>query len=217
MRIHKAVLAIAATALIGVAIAQSVKQISVTLAGKPLKLESVVVSGKTFVSLEQLKIALPNPVPSSQAAGGANGVAATSGCMGEWLFNGAWRLRVQKVALNVPNTTYKYWDVTVELRNGTSKTATAVDNGASGQGNDISLILQSGNTLPLAFWTDAARTLFAKTLAPGASAVSRVQFEIEDEADKPAKFLWTMSGANNYRKAPLSKEPGFRVDLSCQK
>ena len=41
-------------ALLSVAFAQSIKQIGVSLAGKTVKLESVVVKGKTFVSLEQL-------------------------------------------------------------------------------------------------------------------------------------------------------------------
>lgn len=64
MRIPNATLALTA-ALFTAALAQSVEQLSVTLAGKALLLESVTVDGKTFVSLEQLRKALPNPAPAT--------------------------------------------------------------------------------------------------------------------------------------------------------
>ena len=209
MRIPSTILALSAVTLLGAALAQSVKQLSVTLAGKSLRLESVVVGGKTYVSLEQLKVALPNP-----AAGGANQVAAASGCIGELLFNGAWRLKVQNVAWSADQ---KFWLVRVELRNGTSKAVSVTGNGAAGVGEDISLVMQSGNTLGVSEAVTLQDALLFKTLAPGASAVATIKFKADDDADKPAKFLWAMSARQNSGNAPLSKQPGLRVDLTCQK
>ncbi len=215
MRIPNATLTLTVAALLTVAFAQSLK-----LAGKPLKLESVTVNGKTFVSLEQLKIALPNPVassgtaPGNPAAGGANQVAAASGCIGELLFNGAWRLRVQNVTWSAEQ---KFWRVRVELRNGTGKVISATRNGAGGVGEDISLVMQSGNTLSVSEAVDLQDALLFKKLAPGAGAVATVKFKADDDTDKPAKFLWAMSAKENSGGAPLSKQPGLRVDLGCQK
>ena len=203
--------AISSLALLTLALAQSLKSLSITLAGKSMQVQSVIVNGKTFVSLEQLRLALPNPAP---AAGGANQVAAASGCAGELLFNGAWRFKVQNVAWDA---TEKLWLVRVELRNGASKVMSATGNGAGGVGEDISLVMQSGNSLNIYYPSRLQDVLLFKKLAPGAGAVATVQFKAADDSDKPVKFLWAMSAKENNGKAPLSKQPGLRVDLTCQK
>lgn len=208
--------AISSLALCTLALAQSLKSLSITLAGKSMQVESIIVKGKTFVSLEQLRLALPNPgLPNAApAAGGANQVAAASGCIGELLFNGAWRFRVQNVAWDASE---KVWSVRVELRNGTNKVMSATGNGAGGVGEDISLVMQSGNSLNIYYASRLQRELLFKNLAAGAGAVANVQFKADDDTDKPVKFLWAMSAKENNGKAPLSKQPGLRVDLTCQK
>jgi hypothetical protein len=197
-------------ALLGVAFAQSIKQISVSLAGKIVTLESVVVKGKTFVSLEQLRKAFPT------AAGGASQVAAKTGCIGELLFNGAWRFRVNSLVYSLED---KAWYLNLELRNGMNQVASVYGNGANGLGEDISLILENGDSLNLG--TSASNQiqddLLLKKLAPGATATSKVFFAADADSPKATKFLWAMSAANNYDKAPLSKDPAFRVDLTCKK
>ena len=211
MKISKTWLAIGAALVLGAAVAQGVKQLSVSLAGKTLKLDSVVVGGKTYVSLEQLKKALP-----STAAGGANQVAASSGCIGEFLFNGAWRFRVQKLEWNA---TEGAWQLRIEIRNGMTKIATPVRSGANYAGQDMSLIQASGNSLNVGVnqGNTLDNTLLYKQLAPGAGAVTNVLFYTDSDADKPTKFLWAMSAVSNQDKAPISKDPAFRVDLTCQK
>jgi hypothetical protein len=210
MNLKSPLLVGAALVLGAVALAQGVKQISATLAGQTLKLDSVVVGGKTYVSLEQLKTAL------GSNAGGANQVQAASGCLGAWLFNGAWRLRTQKVEWDAGN---RVWRVTVELKNGMNRTASTFNNGADGTGQDLSLILQSGNTLSISPGDASGlqNALLFKTLQPGAAVVATVPFRAESDADKPAKLLWAMSPTNNSSRAPLGKDPAFRVDLTCQK
>jgi hypothetical protein len=208
MKLSRVILGIGCAALLGVALAQAVKQVSVSLAGKSLKLDSVVVSGKTYVSLEQLKKALPNPV------GGANQAAGTTGCVNQMLFNGAWRFRVQKVFFSIEEKT---WFITVELRNAMNRTAYAYGNGSEGIGDDVTLSMASGNTLNISNANEAQDTIILKNLAPGAGTVANFEFSADTDADKPTKFLWAMSAANNTNKAPLSKEPAFRVDLTCTK
>ena len=212
MKISKTWLAIGAALVLGAAVAQGVKQLSISLAGKTLKLDSVVVGGKTYVSLEQLKKALPN----TAAAGGANQVAASSGCIGEFLFNGAWRFRVQKIEWNA---TEGAWQLRIEIRNGMTKIATPVRSGANYAGQDMSLIQASGNSLNVGVnqGNTLDNTLLYKQLAPGAGVVTNVLFYADSDADKPTKFLWAMSAVSNQDKAPISKDPAFRVDLSCQK
>ncbi len=219
MRMNRTILFLGAAAVLSVAVAQGVKSLSVTLAGKTVKLDSVVVGGKTYVSLEQLKKAFPaggGPASSPTTAGGANAVAAVSGCIGELLFNGAWRFRVQKLEYNSEE---KAWALTLETRNGMPKVATIVRNGANFGGQDMSLVLASGNSIGVGpnEGNSLDSKLLYKNLAPGATAIATVLFYADDETDKPTKFLWAMSASSNQDRAPLSKEPGFRVDLTCQK
>ena len=207
-------LAIGAVIVIGVAVAQGVKQLSVSLANKTLKLDSVVVGGKTYVSLEQLKKALPSTTAVTGAAGGANQVAATSGCIGEYLFNGVWRLKVQSLMYSVEE---KAWYLTIELRNGTNKVATPNYTGSSGSGEDISLVTDDGNSLSLANGTRIQDDILLKSIAPGSAGVTKIWFNADADTPKASKLLWAMSAANNSDKAPLSKQPAFRVDLTCKK
>jgi hypothetical protein len=204
------VLIFGAALLLGMALAQGIKQISVQLAGKTIKVDSVVVGGKTYVSLEQLRKALPAPT------GGANQVAATSGCLNEQLFNGAWRFRVTKLEYSPSEAG---WTVTVELRNGMNRVAYAYNNGANGLAEDLFLILENGNTLQLASGAANAvqDSLILKNLAPGATATAKLFFGADADTPKATKFLWAMSNENNTSKAPLSKDPAFRVDLTCKK
>ena len=208
MKISRVLIGIGFAALFGVALAQAVKQVSVTLAGKALKLDSVIVSGKTYVSLEQLKKALPNPV------GGANQVSAASGCLNEMLFNGAWRFRVQNFEFSAAEGG---WVVSVELRNGMNRVAYAYGNGAQGIAEDLFLILENGNTLPVSGNNQVQDSLVLKSLAPGASAFAKLVFIAQSETPKPTKFLWAMSQTSNNDKAPLSKDPAFRINLTCTK
>ena len=205
MKFSRVLIGIGCAALLGVAFAQSIKQISVALADKTLKLNSIVVKGETYVSLKQLKAAFP------VVAGGANQAAGTTGCVNQILFNGAWRFRVQKVFYSLEERT---WFVTVELRNAMTKTARADWSGSDRNGSNISLILASGKSLKL---NNNVFDLVLTDLAPGASVIASLEFKAETDTDKATKFLWAMSAEFNGDNAPLAKDAAFRIDLGCTK
>ncbi len=205
MNISRVLIGLGCAALLGVAFAQSIKQISVALADKTLKLNSVVVKGETYVSLKQLKAAFP------AVAGGAVQTAGTTGCINQLLFNGAWRFQVQKVFYSLEERT---WFITVELRNGMNKTARADWSGSDRNGSNISLILASGKSLKL---DNNVGNLVLTDLSPGASVVTSLEFKAETNDDKATKFLWAMSAEFNGDKAPLAKDAAFRIDLGCTK
>ncbi len=205
MKISRVLIGIGCAALLGVALAQSIKQISVALADKTLKLNSVVVKGETYVSLKQLKAAFP------VVTGGANQTAGTTGCVNQFLFNGAWRFSVQKVFYSLEE---RKWFITVELRNAMTKTARADWSGSDRNGSNISLILASGKSLKL---DNNVANLVLTDLAPGASVIASLEFRSDTNEDKATKFLWAMSAEFNGDKAPLAKDAAFRIDLGCTK
>ena len=178
-------------------------RIDVTLAGKPLSLDSVVVKGRTYVALDQLKAGL-------NAAGGAGAIKATEGGVGDALFDGVWRLTVLGVRRSEDG---RSWEVKVRVGNGTAKTRSmdgAVNNFAPHTA--FHLATESGNTLTAPAW-DASplqRELTMKDLLPGASAVATVHFEGPAD-DRPVKFILEIKPAPGL---PYVKDPSFRVDLT---
>ncbi len=216
MKLSRVFLGLGCATLLGLAVAQTVKLVSINIAGKDVKLESVVVQGKTFVSLEQLKKAFPVVSKPQTVPGGTNQVAATQGCIKEFLFNGAWRFRVLAIAYDPAK---QGWLTTVELRNGMKKIAQVRGSGADNAARDISLALASGNVLELSVGqsSNVQEKLLYKQLAPGAATVVDMIFYADSDADKPRKFLWVMSAKNNVDNAPLIKDPAFRIDLTCIK
>ncbi|MFB9994253.1 hypothetical protein ACFFLM_20050 [Deinococcus oregonensis] len=180
---------------------------TVTINGKATILESVVVGGKTYVSLDALKKALAAPM------GGANAVAANAGCLNKLLFSGVWRFRVQSVTRNDADGS---WDVKVELRNGTQKTMYSGDNGSNTSADDLFLGFSGDNNMSLGInATNAAQdTLVYKTLPPGGASFTTLKYYTDNAADKPTKFLWKMQKVAGL---PFGKEAAFRVDLTCKK
>lgn len=180
---------------------------TVTINGKATVLESVVVGGKTYVSLDALKKALAAPT------GGANAVAANAGCLNELLFNGVWRFRVQSVTRNDADGS---WDVKVELRNGTQKMMYSGNNGSSTSADDLFLGFAGGNNMSLGInATNAAQdTLVYKTLPPGGVSLTTLKYYTDSAAEKPTKFIWNMQKVAGL---PFGKEAAFRVDLTCKK
>jgi hypothetical protein len=125
MTIHKSALAPATSFLIATLCSQAVLAGTVTYKGHPLTSDSRVINGKIYVPLADVAKALsckivtvngisdiqPASTPTSSAvvAGGANQVNATKGGVGDWLFDGRWRFKVNKVSV-VSSFDYKYGD-----------------------------------------------------------------------------------------------------------
>ncbi len=205
MKKRNAILALFATAAVASAALISSK-VTVSLAGKSVTVDSVVVGGKTYVSLDQLKAQL-------NAKGGANQLGATEGIQNEWLFNGVWRLRVSNVAWN---SEQESWDVTVELRNGYKSSLKASDAGFAFNGSDgFFLTIEDGNTVEpfLNAGSDIQDAIGYKSLPPGGGSIIKIPFR--GTADKkPVKLLVEFKPKAGF---PLVKDPSFRIDLTKSK
>lgn len=214
--------ALAVLALGGAAAAQtSLPTLNLTVNGRPFAKKAVVIQGEAYVPLSAVKAAGVNASTfqgqvvlgkTSTAPGGANARISTEGCLNELLFDGVWRLRVREVKL-----LDRAWGVTVELRNGTSKTLTPTDAGVDLLGQDLSLILADDNTLSMDVSDSPPFTtgLSMKRIAPGASAVYTVPFRgsPNDLAQRPVKLLF---GVEAKAGLPFSSSPSFRVNLTCR-
>jgi hypothetical protein len=187
-----------------------------------LKNLGIVVSSKgNTVSLSSAKVSVPSSDSGNSGAGGANQKNSVEGCLGEQLFNGIWRLRVAKLEAFVDGSQNGY-DLTLELRNGVSKTITAVNTGISPSDDGKNLVLADGQTL--AFSNDTASnwvdTAF-KSIPQGALNKAVLRYYMpEGTTEKPVKFLFEIDASKLDKDLKLSytvKDPSFRVNLTCQK
>lgn len=227
---HKAWLVLA---LAGAALAQTASAtLSLTIGGRPSTTQALVVNGKTYVPLDALQAAgvtatrtgstlaltLPGGArapATGQAPGGTNQVAAVEGCLGDPLFNGVLRLRVQKVEDLGAN-----WGVTLEVRNGTGKLVSVT--GATGldiYGEELSLTTADGQTLTNSSAGDAWSLAIRQRLPPGAAFVARKEFAKQGQG-KPLKLVLFLDPQARGRDTSLrytAPDPSFRVRLDCQK
>ncbi|WP_425147964.1 hypothetical protein [Deinococcus sp.] len=191
---------------------------TVNLGGKNVALDSVVVGGKTYVSLDQLKTALT-------AAGGSNQLASAEGCMNQLLFDGVWRLRVTKLEFkpNPKDGTFWGWIATTEFRNG-YKDVLSFEHAGIEKG--ISVALKDGGLLGMTTSSQMVDTLF-QDIAPGAGVVVPLRFRGPDgssddqvQGNPPQKLIVPIDlKIQTYHglKLPYSSSPNFRVDLTCTK
>ena len=191
---------------------------TLNVGGKNVALDSVVVGGKTYVSLTQLQAALT-------AAGGSNPLASAEGCMNQLLFDGVWRLRVTKVEFkpNPKDGTFWGWTVTTEVRNGYRDVLSFEHAGIE---KGISVALKDGSLLGMSSSSQMVDTLF-QDVPPAAAVVVPFKFRGPDGAtddqvknNQPVKFLLPIDlKVQTYHglKLPYSANPNFRVDLTCTK
>ncbi|ACO46527.1 hypothetical protein DEDE109153_07585 [Deinococcus deserti] len=218
--------------VLGMALAQSQNSWTVVINGRPAPGRAIVVDGKTYVPLDALRavgvtaataqgtlnLTLPGaarPATTPQAPGGANQVAAVEGCIGDQLFNGVLRLRVQKV-----EDLGRQWGVTVEVRNGTSKRiSTTAATGIDIYSEELSLATTDGNTLTHSSAGDAWSLAIRQALPPGGGFVVRKEFEKRGEG-KPQKLVFVLDPRSKGRDTSLRytvADPSFRVRLDCQR
>ncbi|MFC4637331.1 hypothetical protein [Deinococcus hohokamensis] len=207
-------------------LAQTQSSWTVVINGRAAPSRAIVVGGKTYVPLDALRAAgvsaatsggtLNLTLPgSAQAPGGTNQAAAVEGCVGEQLFNGVLRLRVQKV-----EDLGRQWGVTLEVRNGTSKRVSTT--GATGldiYSEELSLTLTDGNTLTQSSAGDAWSLAIRQALPPGGGFVVRKDFEKRGEG-RPLKLVLLLDPRAKGRDTALRytvADPSFRVRLDCQR
>ncbi|MFC4425942.1 hypothetical protein [Deinococcus navajonensis] len=219
--------------VLGMALAQTQSGWNVVINGRPAPgARAIVVGGKTYVPLDALRAAgvgavtsggtlsltLPGsrpPTTPAQAPGGTNQVAAVEGCIGEQLFNGVLRLRVQKV-----EDLGRQWGVTVEVRNGTSKrVSTTAATGIDIYSEEMSLTTTDGTTLTNSSAGDAWSLAIRQALPPGGGFVVRKEFEKRGEG-RPLKLVLVLDPKARGRDTGLRytiADPSFRVRLDCQR
>ncbi|SMB82690.1 hypothetical protein [Deinococcus hopiensis] len=195
-------------------------QTTLTLNGQSVSLSTVTVSGKAYVSLDQLRAAL-------NAAGGANALGSQEGCRGQWLFNGIWRMKVTDVTALRDDSRggHPGWGVTVEFRNGTKEALSLYHTGLE---KGTSLALTTGDTWARADSSAWADMLFKK-VPQGAGSVFQYRFWAPDSTDKkaappqPDKLVITVDPGQLKNHNLVGKvsyttpNPSFRVNLRCSK
>ena len=200
-------------------------------------LPAVTVQGQTYVPLSALKtlgvpytlsgrtLTLGAPGPAT-APGGANARAALEGCVGQTLFNGIWRLTVQRVdPIPAGEGLGPGWGVTVELRNGTATTTALLDTGLGA----VDLVLPDGNTLVFAERSAEAPFLY-KSVSQAGGVTYQLKFRSQSaqtpagSVPAPAKLIMQFDPARltaGYLKAAkvayTTPTPTLRVDLTCRK
>ena len=147
-----------------------------------------------------------------QPAGGANQRPSVEGCLGEWLFDGVWRVRATDV-------TEDGSVVTLEVRNGTTQTLATPDTGfAKINGQGIDLVFSDGSVQNLDISATAYREeLGYKKLPPGAGATAKLRFAPPNANAKPVKLLIAVDPQYNPSVHYSVKDPSFRINVHCPK
>jgi hypothetical protein len=210
-----AALALGASAL---AVQALVKK-SIVYAGSKSSEEAIVVGGKTYVPVSILKKAGFDVLDSKSQltinppTGGANQMAANEGKVGDWLFNGVWRFRVNSVTSDAASQRIT---INVDLRNGTKTDGIAL----SGTGFEaLNLVFADGSQLQPGNITEIRDVSFVQGNGVNLNLVWDLYDDFPNK--KPTKLMLVIRPdefTTNYMKTRMkiaytSAEPTFRVTL----
>jgi hypothetical protein len=208
----------------GLAFAQAVSY-KLGINGKSYSSNAIVVRGETYVPLKALQAAgvrsslkggvLTLTLPASngqKTEGGANQIAALEGCVGEWLFNGIWRVRVTNptpISGDRNGITYRF-----EFRNGTNKGGFA----PSGTGfRGIMLALDDGTTVGAVNVNEISDPPYLS----GGSHAQVLEFFWDNTERTPTKLIVQFDANDPYYKLGEVKfsvpNPSLRINTKCQK
>jgi hypothetical protein len=208
-------------ALGSIALAQSISY-RLSINGRSYSSTAIVVRGETYVPLKVLQASgvrsslaggvLTLTLPGTQAAGGANQVAALEGCINEWLFNGIWRIRVtdpQVMTGDRNGMSFRF-----EFRNGTKKGGFA----PSGTGfRGIQMALDDGTTVGAVNVNEVSDPPYLQ----GGSHAQTIEFFWEDTARTPTKLIVLFDPNDDYYKLGDVKfsvpDPSLRFKTNCIK
>ncbi len=233
---HLPIPALLTALLLGTAAAQTLK---LTIDGRPAG-NTVSINGQTFVPVSALRAAgvgvtqqggtlnltLRGAPPAGQVGGttgGANQVAALSGCLGQTFFNGVWRVRLSDLRLNADPSDPK-WTVHAEVRNATGTTLQPIFGGLNP--DDAHLSVLSADGTPLTWSTGdllAGQKLAYASLPPGGVWKGTLSVHDPDgpsEDRAPSKLLWQIKPGELPTSAKLPwnvRDPSLRVDLTCER
>jgi len=216
--------------LAGVALAATTN-LSVIVNGQLAPDAALVVNGKTYVPLSALNLlGVKATVKGSTltlggtAAGGANQKVAVEGCVGDTLFNGIWRMTVNKVEPIGPDVGLgPGWGVSVELRNGTQTPTNLQDTGLI----STDLAMPDGNTFVFEERT-AEEPYVYKKVGQAGGIIYTLRFHVQDSrapaasVPRPTKLVIQLDPKRltaGYLKAGkvayTTPNPSFRVRLDC--
>lgn len=167
---------------------------------------------------------------AAQAQGGSTQLAATEGCMNQWMSNGVWKMRVLAVSPNPPGATaasQNGWRVKQEWVNITNRKLfpgvlpNAAINAVQSNVSDEFLVTKGGNNAST-FNMAGGFAIGAqnKPFPPGGSYTFEqlIGWNPFDASDTPTRLLVTfdvakqnaLSGVPHYR-----KPANFRISLAC--
>lgn len=214
--------------------------LKIVIGGKNSSLTTATVNGRTYIPLETLQQlgvaysvqggtltigAAPGGTPAGGTpAGGANQRASLEGCLGEQLFNGAWRIRASKLERISKDGDTPGWGLTVEMRNGSRTTINATDAGVRSEG--IQLAFADASTLDVDPYD--VQSLIYKNLPQGGAATQQLKFyypsgTAPSAVRTPTKFLVQVDPKgigftpSQQGVAFTTPNPSFRVRLDCSK
>lgn len=224
----KKLLAWVAVLAVGLVIAQTVqRQLNLVINGKSSSVKALVVGGQSYVPVSALQGLGVSAVVSGdtltlrvQAAGGADQRVSLEACINEFAYNGIWRARVTKVE---PAEFYgrKGWGVTLELRNGTTRTLEPGQTGvADASGLSVGFVDGSTSGMSLSAVTrEYENEVRSKRLAQGAALIYQLKFD-SDQTSPPTKLLLEVDPAKLQRNLGVSyttPSPSFRFKLDCSR
>lgn len=164
----------------------------------------------------------PAEVATAAAQGGSHEVPAHEGCVNQWLSNGIWRMRLQKLdpALDASTNQQTGWTATESWENLTGKTASQVTTAVL----DQQLVLKNGDTVSSGNATTTTlnfQQLVYHSFAAGGSFTHAQRFlpSTFDASNKPVKLLIMFDAKTQakYTNLPQFKSgpPNMRIKLDC--
>ncbi|MBS1719363.1 MAG: hypothetical protein JST35_02830 [Armatimonadetes bacterium] len=205
-----------AASVIGV---QALVKKPIVYAGAKSGEDAVVMNGKTYVPVSILKKAgftvtdEKSQLSVTPPAGGANQMAANEGKVGDWLFNGVWRFRVNSFSADADT---KRITINVDLRNGTKTDGIAL----SGTGFEaLNLVFNDGSQMQPGNITEIRDVSFVQ----GNGVNLNLVWELYDDFPnkKPTKLMLVIRPdefTTKYMKTSMkiaytSADPSFRVAI----
>jgi hypothetical protein len=207
---------ILAASVIGV---QALVKKPIVYAGAKSGEDAVVMNGKTYVPVSILKKAgftvtdEKSQLSVTPPAGGANQMTANEGKVGDWLFNGVWRFRVNSVTSDAATQRIT---INVDLRNGTKTDGIAL----SGTGFEaLNLVFADGSQLQPGNITEIRDVSFVQGNGVNLNLVWDLYDDFPNK--KPTKLMLVIRPdefTTKYMKTSMkiaysSAEPTFRVTL----
>lgn len=215
-------------AVVGIALAQSVqRQLNLLINGQATTSKAIVVNGQNYVPVSALKdlgisatVSDGNINLVGQNAGGANQRASLEACINEFAFNGIWRMRVTKVE-STEAFGQKAWAITVELRNGTTKTLQPSQTGLA-DSSGLTLAFADNSTTVInasALSREYGNDLRDKSIPQGGAIAYQIKFDTA-KADPPTKLLVQFDPSRLQKNLGVNfntPDPSFRFKLDCSK